>query len=490
MRLPLLFAIVLAATPLAAQTRDSLTTAGPALSLEDALRLARNNNPDLQTVLESRRTARASQLAAYGSLLPSMDASLGGQYQEGGPQIYNGVTLGTNPNTIGSNYSLSVNYSLNAGSVIAPRVAAASRDAVEADITGSTESLRSLVTQQYLTVLQASAKADLADTLVAAAQAQVELARARAAVGSATSLDVQRAEVDLATQQVQALQARNQIEIEKLRLFQRMGVDQPANVELTSGFTITPPAFTIDQLLSLAREQNPQVVALRAREKASVLTVRQSRAEYTPSLDVSTGWGGYTQRYTDENALIAGARADVAQGYESCLTNNFARSGAGLSTRTCSSSFTAADEAAIRNANDQYPFNFTKNPWSIRAAIRLPIFNGFQRELRVEQSIAARNNARTSVRARELQLNAEVTGAYLTLNTSLKSIALQEQNAARARDELRLTEERYRVGAATFLDVTQARATYERAESDRINAVYDYHKAFAALEGAVGRPLR
>ena len=28
------------------------------------------------------------------------------------------------------------------------------------------------------------------------------------------------------------------------------------------------------------------------------------------------------------------------------------------------------------------------------------------------------------------------------------------------------------------------------AESDRINAIYDYHKAFAALESAVGHPLR
>ena len=33
MRLPMLFAIVLATTPLAAQTRDSVTTAGPALFL-------------------------------------------------------------------------------------------------------------------------------------------------------------------------------------------------------------------------------------------------------------------------------------------------------------------------------------------------------------------------------------------------------------------------------------------------------------------------
>jgi outer membrane protein TolC len=40
------------------------------------------------------------------------------------------------------------------------------------------------------------------------------------------------------------------------------------------------------------------------------------------------------------------------------------------------------------------------------------------------------------------------------------------------------------------LDLSDARASYARAESDRINASYEYHKAFAALESAVGRPLR
>jgi len=53
-----------------------------------------------------------------------------------------------------------------------------------------------------------------------------------------------------------------------------------------------------------------------------------------------------------------------------------------------------------------------------------------------------------------------------------------------------LAQERYRVGAATFLDLNDARASYERAENDRINAVYEFHKAFAALENAVGHPLR
>jgi outer membrane protein len=69
-------------------------------------------------------------------------------------------------------------------------------------------------------------------------------------------------------------------------------------------------------------------------------------------------------------------------------------------------------------------------------------------------------------------------------------VELQETNSVAAREALSLAEERYRVGASTFVDVAQARADYERAETERINAVYDYHKAFAALESAVGRPLR
>jgi outer membrane protein len=51
-------------------------------------------------------------------------------------------------------------------------------------------------------------------------------------------------------------------------------------------------------------------------------------------------------------------------------------------------------------------------------------------------------------------------------------------------------QDRYKIGATTFVDLTEARATYERASGDRINAVYDYHKALAALESAVGHPLR
>jgi outer membrane protein TolC len=94
------------------------------------------------------------------------------------------------------------------------------------------------------------------------------------------------------------------------------------------------------------------------------------------------------------------------------------------------------------------------------------------------------------VRSRELALNADITAAYLSLQTAQQTVALQQENSAKARQELDFVQNEYAVGLSTFVDLTTSRAAYAQAETDRINAVYSYHKAFAALESAVGRPLR
>ena len=108
----------------------------------------------------------------------------------------------------------------------------------------------------------------------------------------------------------------------------------------------------------------------------------------------------------------------------------------------------------------------------------------------MEQAEALRNDADYKAKAQELQLTADVTAAYLTLQAQLQTVTLQEQNAAQARQQLDLAEVKYKAGAATYLDIADAQATFSTAENDRINAIYQYHKAFAALEGAVGHPLR
>jgi outer membrane protein len=144
----------------------------------------------------------------------------------------------------------------------------------------------------------------------------------------------------------------------------------------------------------------------------------------------------------------------------------------------------------MRAANAKYPFDFTRDPITFQAQLSIPIFNGFQREQRTQEAEANRNDARYNVRAQELRITADVTSGYRNLMTAYRAVQIQTQNSQAAREALALAQERFRVGANTFVDLVQARADFERAESDRINAIYEFHRAYATLESAVGRPLR
>jgi outer membrane protein len=485
--------LVAAATQASAQVVPRDSAIQTTLTIDQAIELARRNNPLLQQTLNNRIGAHAALRSAYGALLPSADASLSAQRQQGGQQIFSGTSLGARSDVNQSSYQIGLNYRINSATLITPSLQRANRDAVEADITGATETLRSNVAQQYLSVLQAEATADLQDSLVVASQQELILAQAREIVGSGTQLDVQRADVALGLQKVQALKARNQVEIEKLRLFQQLGVTQPASVKLVSRFPVVPLNINLQELIASAHTQNPGVVALRSRERVADLHVRREKGEYSPTLSLSTGFGGYTYGYTNSNFPVQQAALQLDAARTDCIRTEEVRAALNLSNQLalCNSmAFTAADEQAIRNGNSKFPFNFTRSPRSFSAMLSLPLFDGFAREQRLQEAMASRSDARYSVRARELALTADVTAAYLIVTTAEKTVTLQEQNAAKARQELKLVQDRYKIGATTFVDLTEARATYERAESERINAIYDYHKAFAALESAVGHPLR
>jgi outer membrane protein len=485
------FALPLAALALVAQTGFAQTRTE--LTLDEAINLARRNNPVFQQTVNSRRSADMNVRAAYAQLLPRVDANLSGRYQKTGQQFFNGIPLQNNSDVMQSSYGLGVQYTLNSAVLFGPRLYGAQRDAAEADVTGAAELLRSTVTQRYLQVLQAEARAALQDTLLQTTKGQLELAKARQAVGAATILDVRRAEVANGQAEVAALQAHNNAAVEKLRFYEQLGVAQPDSVVLTTRFDITPVNFDIDSLKDLARRQNPGLLALRSRERAATAGVRAQAGQYAPTLTLTTGWGGNSYEYTNSQFLVDRAQAQLTSSIANCFSQDSIRTAVGFSSLNCgaiSPTLSQSEIDAIRAQNNQFPFKFTPAPRAFSAFISMPLFDNLNREQRLQEAQVLRDNAQYNVRARELQLTADVTQAYLNVQTALKTVDMQNINAQRAREELAFAEERYRVGAATFLDVTTSRGTFEQAQIDRLNAIYDYHRAFAALENAVGRPLR
>ena len=463
------------------------------LTLDEAIAIARQNNPLFLTTANERKSADAQVRQAYGALLPSSNAQFYSAYQQGGDIFVNGGSLAVGSDQLQSQYFLGLNYRINAGTLVQPRAARANRTAADADITGAAETLRSGVTQQYITALRAEATAALNDTLVQVQQANLELAKARVAVGADNILAVRRAEVAFGQAEVAALTAHNTAEVEKVRLFQQMGVQPERDTKLTTTFAVATPRFTLDSVLDLARRVNPAVRALRERETAAGWNVRVAQSSYTPTLSLSTGWSGTSFQYTNSDFPVQQA-IDLNQGrFSSCMSQDSIRLALNMTSLGCNSRFaplTATQQDAIRSSNNAFPFKFQRSPLTFSALISIPIFDNFQREQRVEQAQVDRDNARLNVKSRELQATADVTQGYLNLVTAARTVELQEVNAQRAREELTYAQERYRVGAATFLDVTTASGSFVQAQVDRVNAIYEYHRAYAALEAAVGRPLR
>ena len=384
--------VLCAVAPLAlgAQTRTTLT-------LDEALEIARRNNPQYQQSLTGRTRAQAGSRAAWGALLPSADASAGASFREGRSQFFGGVAFGATSDIVSSSWNLSANSRISLNTFNNIKRANASLDAADADVSAALYALQSAVSQQYLLALQTQARSALQDTLVVQQRLLLQLAQARAGVGLVTSLDVKRAEVGLGQQEVAALRARNLAEVARLQLFQQLGVAMPGDVELSSQLTMTAPDFKIEDLLATARRGNPAMKAVQAREQVAIAGVKSARGEYTPTLSFSASVGAFTQQQTSVDGTIASAQAGALSSRANCFTTDSLRVGAGMSSiaAQCGAiAFTPAQAQAIRTANDKFPFDFTRNPYNLSMQISLPLFDGLGRETRLQEANAFRDALR------------------------------------------------------------------------------------------------
>lgn len=493
-----------------AQARLADTTAAlrpaPAvtLSLADALGQARTNSPAYRQILNDAGPAKWGVRNAYGNLMPSASVSGDLGYTGSGQSNFGGGFVRPTSAFLTSAYSLGILWQLDGRLLSAPGQQKALQRATDQDIEGAGVGLQAEITTQYLNALQAAAQVDVARQQVVRNADFLRLARARYEVGHATLLDVRQAEVTKGQSDVDLLRARQTEHEAKLDLLRRMGVEPPVPVEqiaLSDSFPVQTPEFELQDLLALADEQNPDLRSLRARRSAASWSIRAARSEFLPTLQLQAGWSGFTQEFTDDNLLLGQTLAGAQSQAADCQYNNQVRTALDLGGQVANC-FTAAGlndagtalsepvARSIRDANDVFPFSYTGQPFRANLTISLPIFTGFGRSLRISEARAQEQDADESVRAHRLQVRSEVHARHLGLQTSFQAIAVQEANREAARDQLRLAQDRYRLGAGTSLEVSDAQNAVQRAEGDYVTAVYDYHKAVAALEAAVGRPLR
>jgi len=264
-------------------------------------------------------------------------------------------------------------------------------------------------------------------------------------------------------------------------------------VVLTTPFRLAEPMWDKDELYELGLDGNPNLRALRENHRASEFGVKIARSAYLPSLSLNTSFSGFSQQATSTDFRVASAEAQSIAAINNCLFQNdlFSRLADPLPASDCSTlAFSDRDAQTIRDANDVFPFNFTKNPPRASLSISLPIFQGLSRQRQVEAAQVQREDLRHNLREQELALRADIATGLATLRTAYRSALLEQRNQAFSDEQLRLARERFTVGLADFVELLDAESVKAEADRASIAAIFAYHDALASLESAVGQSLR
>ncbi|HJP94675.1 MAG TPA: TolC family protein [Pyrinomonadaceae bacterium] len=415
-----------------------VTGRSPALSLEDAIKLAIDNNLATLLAHERRNEARGEKQQSLAPLLPNLS---GTAYQASLTE--NLVALGFQPGTIPDFNTTFLGPFKNFDARVALRQTIFNLSAIRSYQAGRA-GVRVAELQEGLAREQVASAAGLAyleaqraDRAVAAARANVELAQAllqlaqdQHTAGVATGVDVTRAQTRLAEQQVALAQAQTASEQARLNLQRIVGLPLGSAMMLTDPLRfIDEPLPSVETAVAEAAHDRREVQVAEEQNRVSQLERQAARAEYLPSLEFVGDYGA---------SGITPDRFD-------------------LPTR--------------------------------RAAIQLnvPIFNGGLTRGRLTAATSRARQSELELANIRGQVEEDVRLALTTLRTAAIQVRAADETVTLAQRELEMARDRFRAGVADNLEVVTAQASLASARVTQVTALAQHNAARLNLAAALGR---
>jgi outer membrane protein TolC len=125
--------------------------------------------------------------------------------------------------------------------------------------------------------------------------------------------------------------------------------------------------------------------------------------------------------------------------------------------------------------------------WQVGVGATLDVFDAGLIRSRVHEAEGARDSAAAALEQARQSVALDVRTALSTLRQAQVNRQTTAANVQQAQEALRIAQVRYRAGVATSVEVTDAQVALTQAQTNQVNAEYDYLDAQAALARAIGR---
>ncbi|MEK7730095.1 MAG: TolC family protein [candidate division KSB1 bacterium] len=424
------------------------------LTLEECVALALRENSTLRNAERRKQIAGTNVMTARSALFPRTDVSLSsGKFQQGDRTLLGDVPTGVDPNTGQVTYERRTitqpGYSSNSNSASVNvnqllfdfgatwsriKQANATEDASTKTYESAKQSTILLVNQRYLGYLKELQLLKVFEEAAKTSEEQLKRTESMFEIGSVAQGDVFRARTTNGNDRIGLITQQNQVKNARGLLNVAMG--RPTDVELDVVDIAEVPAireYQLDEVVQVAIEKNPELQSYRFDMKRASYGKHVARTAFLPSFSVRAAY----QR--------------------------------------------------SHNEFDRVYSDFSKN-WfgSIGLGMSLNLFNGFADQADLERESLNYNIAEEEHINRLRTLRLEAEQALLSLQAWKEVTAINSENLLSAQEDLRLAQERYRVGAGTLLDIITAQGNLTRARSIFIRAKYDSMIAYAYLHSVMG----
>jgi outer membrane protein len=406
------------------------------ISMAEAVSLAKQNNIAAITAANSVRSANNLIRSTRANLYPTLTASAG-QGISAGDRVGQSGTLVPYESRWTYNSGLQSQLTLFDGGKTFSDIHARQADANAAEASQVTTqfSLALQVKTQYNAALAANEQLSAAQAQLAVAKQQLDMTVAKVNAGAANIADSLNSVVQMGNAQLAILTAQQSLRTANAGLTRLAGTDYmiTANAADTVDHSMAP----IDSAMVMGLAQDgPAIRQNQAQIVSAGASIKSAKTAYFPTLSMSA---------------------------------NFQGSGA---------------QAVYGFGNNPYPYTR-----GINFSVNYPIFNRFQRENQVQSAQISLANAEAALKDNKLAAQQTIITQIGLLHNAEEQVRVQ-QNSVRANEEaLRVNQQRYTLGAGTFLEVLTSQSSLVSARQGLIQARLNYRNAKAQIEAVIGRDL-
>ena len=420
------------------------------LTLDEALRLGREWNPQYRQAVVQADATGADVRAAAGAFFPDLRVNLGfsgsrsvtsvGQDDFGGNiNIDQSRTIESSSSSQGLNSSITLFNGLQ--NFYDLKSSKAGSKAAYYGVDSEAVTLDAQIKARFYQVVHALRSIEIEEQILRIRNEDLVTTERMLRVAARDPADVLGGQATVASQEQQVARAQGDYRKRLLELAEAIGFDESVQFEVEGDFpeAFDPALLDDETLVNYVLRQNPELLGATASAAQSDYDASRARGSRWPTLSLNGGF----------------SRQSSQQGY------------GGL-----------------------WDFDPQNQYWSAGLNLSWPIFNRFSTANSIAQAAANQEVRHEQLRQTRLRLEREIRSALIDVENYHEQLLLAERSSDLGLQRVAMTREQYQLGMTSFFELQQVVGQSVNDARGALNARLAYTNAVVELERLVGRSLR